>query len=1019
MKATTTDRYPGLRPFEESERSMFFGRSIELEELGQAININDLFVIHGESGLGKSSLINAGLIPLLREKGFYPILIRFKERSKAPLQQVLQELRKLLRDVDQKSVAEDNKLWIWVKLLNSRALKPILIFDQFEEFSYFNADDRLKLVKALAELLSPKIPAYARDITPSVEEDQTFSWYTQPQVKLLFSLRSDRISILEDFSELMPAMLRSRYQLKPILLEQVEQIVVMPAVMESFDSMQFDSAPFQYQPALINDVIDVVKDKKRNTVETTQLQMICQEIESLVKTRQQRGEKNICVTQKDLSREKLEDLVDDFYTKQLDKISASTEPPVTPDEFIAIRLLLEKRLLVHKKRIPLAEATVFQHFTDFFREKNAQLDDEKVKLILDLLLKTRLIRDQTYGDSLFYELSHDTLIEPISEAMAKRESDERRKRVQDERRAQELEILKQKKYIDEIEAQRKRAEDALKDLEVAVKEQKKQTQIAEDTLKQLKDARQKEAVTRRRFTWVVTAIVVIVFAAVISYVVLLRIKNEKSNNLLARVYRSEAKNNYDMGNQQVAYRYLVDALDKSSDAELNKELKQELQKNFAAFAGMTMPFVSSDQKYVAARLKDSTWYFWEVGEKKATLLKKTLHRERLSFFNKNWYYVNDTGRRIRIYSFSDTAVRRFRNGYMDLDTTKVFSLVSSGNFFFIRSDLYDATAFSLDAKRRTDVINRFFRANKDSVREALSNDHLFPVKDSAFVICTVGERSFYLDLYKDNVYELPCFVGYEQCKRLGNQLAVWKGKSVVLLDLTTREARTIGVPHREDVYDVGGLSADGRYLAVSYLSLTGFDKILYAYDLTSGKRFKITDQYDMGSIVPHSLDIPFVNSQSRLFVFNARNRKVYPVVDSLDNFLSFDNDSTTDKVFYERGSQWYMANRSTLARDTTFGEGTLVCHEQPLIQFTQYSSDTTIIYDCMKRRVIATIPPSKDRFFADLYGTRFVSFNPRQTSRYGPAGLYYVQFLDSNLRVNENLQKYFKPYLDDVMNGNK
>ena len=95
---------------------------------------------------------------MLREKGFYPVLIRFKERNKPPLQQVLQELKKLLKDIgDGEALKEENKLWIWIKLMNSANLKPVLIFDQFEEFSYFNADDRLLLVKELAALLSPRI----------------------------------------------------------------------------------------------------------------------------------------------------------------------------------------------------------------------------------------------------------------------------------------------------------------------------------------------------------------------------------------------------------------------------------------------------------------------------------------------------------------------------------------------------------------------------------------------------------------------------------------------------------------------------------------------------------------------------------------------------------------------------------------------------------------------------------------------------------------------------------------------
>jgi hypothetical protein len=53
--------------------------------------------------------------------------------------------------------------------------------------------------------------------------------------------------------------------------------------MESFGNIQFSSNPFNYTEGLLGDIMDVVEDNKTNTIETTHLQMICQEIELIVK----------------------------------------------------------------------------------------------------------------------------------------------------------------------------------------------------------------------------------------------------------------------------------------------------------------------------------------------------------------------------------------------------------------------------------------------------------------------------------------------------------------------------------------------------------------------------------------------------------------------------------------------------------------------------------------------------------------------------------------------------------------
>src|SRR5205807_5546700 len=63
--------YVGTRPFKQDETNLFFGRDPEANELVSLITAHPTVLLYAQSGAGKSSLINAKVIPnLIDEEGF-------------------------------------------------------------------------------------------------------------------------------------------------------------------------------------------------------------------------------------------------------------------------------------------------------------------------------------------------------------------------------------------------------------------------------------------------------------------------------------------------------------------------------------------------------------------------------------------------------------------------------------------------------------------------------------------------------------------------------------------------------------------------------------------------------------------------------------------------------------------------------------------------------------------------------------------------------------------------------------
>ena len=151
----------GLSPFTEATQEFFFGRDQEIRDIFVRVREQTLTILYGQSGLGKTSLLGAGLIPKLKVERFRPALLRLEYGPTDP--PLLEQVRQALRDVVPIPERNDDdngadhpsvpfSLWEMFHDLRIRPSDlsespPVLIFDQFEEV-FTLADDRVRQTEA-------------------------------------------------------------------------------------------------------------------------------------------------------------------------------------------------------------------------------------------------------------------------------------------------------------------------------------------------------------------------------------------------------------------------------------------------------------------------------------------------------------------------------------------------------------------------------------------------------------------------------------------------------------------------------------------------------------------------------------------------------------------------------------------------------------------------------------------------------------------------------------------------------
>ena len=406
-------RYRGTAPFQANEvdRATFFGRDREVRSLLSLVLAERLVVLFGKSGTGKSSLINAGLVQPLFERGYFPMTIRLADRTRGPVEGLLGGVRAAAGENGVEIVGGDESdLWRFFKTAEfwSRGddlLQPVLIFDQFEElFTLHAPKPRHEFIVQLAELLRGRgatgrlpVPSGA----PALAADL-------PRLKIVLSLREDYLADLEDLARDIPGILQHRFRIGALTAENARDAIVKPA---SLEHSAFETAPFAYRANALERILTFLASQrhgeetvKGDEVEPAQLQLVCRYVEDLVRTRlAARGDgARVEVSEADLGGEsQLRLVLENFYDRTLASIGS-------PRMRRRVRRLCERRLISGAgRRLTEAQEEI---------EKKHGVSADTVRQLVD----TRLLRPEPRLGGMFYELSHDTLVEPILRSRKKR-----------------------------------------------------------------------------------------------------------------------------------------------------------------------------------------------------------------------------------------------------------------------------------------------------------------------------------------------------------------------------------------------------------------------------------------------------------------------------------------------------------------------------------------------------------------------------------------------------------------------
>ena len=373
--------FVGPRPLERGQP--IFGRDREIEELYFLLSAERIVLLHSPSGAGKSSLLQAGLLPRLQAQfdvwtparvGLQPDINslgvnRYVRSCNLGFEaEVPKELRRPADEIERLTLAD----YVATRPRRKSAPKNLaLIFDQFEEILTIDPvsiDAKYEFFTQLGQLLMDS------------------------HIWAILALREDYLAPLDPYASLVPTNLKNRFRLdllgRDAASEAIEKTTAlagrafMPEALKRLVSdlalmlVQQPNGEFAREPGPY--------------IEPLHLQVACLNLWQRMEPERTVIEESDIAEFGDVSV-----ALADYYASEVGK-TANGDVPVERD----IRLWFGEKLIRRGK----VRGSVLREYGE-----SGKLNNE----LIEKLIKTHLVRPEQRAGATWYELAHDRLIEPV------------------------------------------------------------------------------------------------------------------------------------------------------------------------------------------------------------------------------------------------------------------------------------------------------------------------------------------------------------------------------------------------------------------------------------------------------------------------------------------------------------------------------------------------------------------------------------------------------------------------------
>jgi WD40 repeat protein len=403
----TPNPYVGPRSFKKTDT--LYGRDQEITDLYYLLAAERIVLMYSPSGAGKTSLIQAGLIPRLEDEG-YTVLPKPDEEdeegnqairagiltdnssmsSNRYLAAVLSQLSPEEKTAEKKSseLAEAIKKRLSViAMMDEGNKRQVLIFDQFEEVLTKDRTDegaKREFFQQLGSILDSS-PASEQSLPPLA----------------LFAMREEYIAALEPYAHFIPTQFHNTFRLNLLPLDSALQAIRQPP------KVKFE---VDYERDLLVRLLDTLRtvkeygpddkpqEKRGPFIEPLLLQVVCYSLWEKWKGKrdtQQIKEKTIKLADyEQIARSKslVDEALEDYYAEKVKAVAQNVNVSERH-----IRKWIGSRMIERGMRQPVTQG---------------KANEEGIgSHVFEELKQAYLVRQE--GRSGWYELSHDRLVEPV------------------------------------------------------------------------------------------------------------------------------------------------------------------------------------------------------------------------------------------------------------------------------------------------------------------------------------------------------------------------------------------------------------------------------------------------------------------------------------------------------------------------------------------------------------------------------------------------------------------------------